>query len=356
MKKKVLVILGVIILLIGGLVGLYFYGLSPVSKSSKNIEFTIKEGTKKVDIVNNLKEADLVKSKLSLLIYLGLNRNINLQAGVYNLNKAMGAREIIQKIGRGDIKQEDNTYKIVFIEGKRLTEYASKIAKATNESEEDVIAILNDREFLESLIEKYWFLTEDILKDGIYYPLEGYLFASTYELYNNSNTKDIVIKMLDGLDSILEPLKEEIENSKYSIHEILTLASIVEVEGANSNDRAGVAGVFFNRLSIGDSLGSDMTTYYAAKKDFREEDLSQAEIDNCNNGYNTRTPCNVGKIPIGPICSPSLESIKAVLNPTEHDYFFFVADKNANTYFTKTYSEHVAKKRELVQAGLYYEY
>ena len=204
---------------------------------------------------------------------------------------------------------------------------------------------------IKTLIDKYWFLTDDILKDGIYYPLEGYLFASTYELYNGSGIKDIITKMLDGTNDILTKYKEDIENSKYSVHEILTLASVVEQEGAASNDRAGVAGVFYNRLKIGESLGSDVTTYYAYGKNF-DEDLSMSELNNCSNGYNTRNGCNAGKLPIGPICSPSSDSIIATINPSNHDYLFFVADKTGKTYFTKTNAEHNAKVRELKAYGM----
>ena len=188
------------------------------------------------------------------------------------------------------------------------------------------------------------------------YPLEGYLFPNTYEFYATSTPKDIIEKMLNSTASVLEDLKESITNSGYSVHEILTMACIVESEGANSDDRAGVAGVFYNRLKRGESLGSDVTTYYGAKVELSERDLYQAEIDDCSNGYNTRGLCNWGKLPVGPINNPSLDSIKASLNPSNHDYLFFVADKNKKTYFTKTNSEHDAKVRELKAAGLWYTY
>jgi len=81
-----------------------------------------------------------------------------------------------------------------------------------------------------------------------------------------------------------------------------------------------------------------------------------SELNNCNNGYNTRNGCNSGKLPVGPICSASLASLKAALEPDNHDYYFFVADKNRKTYFTKTNFEHESKVSELKNAGLWYEY
>ena len=103
------------------------------------------------------------------------------------------------------------------------------------------------------------------------------------------------------------------------------------------------------------SLGSDVTTYYAAKIEMNERDLYQAEIDAVND-YNTRSSSMAGKLPIGPICNPSIESIKAVLYPTKHDYYYFVSDVNGKTYFTKTYGEHLQIRRDLIEAGLWYMY
>lgn len=159
--------------------------------------------------------------------------------------------------------------------------------------------------------------------------------------------------MLDNTESKLSSFSQEIENSELSIHEIMTLASIVELEGARSTDRDGVAGVFYNRLKSKMSLGSDVTTYYAVGKDF-SKDLTMSDLNTCN-GYNTRGTCVKG-LPVGPIATPSLASIKATLKPDNHDYLFFVADKNGKTYFSKTNAEHDAIVRKLRSEGLWYEY
>ena len=153
-----------------------------------------------------------------------------------------------------------------------------------------------------------------------------------------------------------EVYKDDINVSKFSVHELLTLASIVELEGANSEDRAGVAGVFYNRIEAGWTLGSDATTYYAVNKDFTK-DLTNNNLKSCNK-YNTRSEntCAFTGLPIGPIDSPSLNSINAVMEPEEHDYYYFVADKNKKTYFAKTYKEHTQTVSQLRKDGLWYEY
>ena len=176
------------------------------------------------------------------------------------------------------------------------------------------------------------------------------------EFKKNATIDDIVNKLLKTMEQKLEVYKKEIDLSKYSVHELLTLASIVELESGGAEDRAGVAGVFYNRLNRNEPLGSDVTTYYGVNKDF-SKDLSNNNLKSCN-GYNTRaeSSCPIYGLPVGPICSPSLASIAAVIEPEEHDYYYFVADKNKKTYFSKTYSEHVKKVSSLKQVGLWYNY
>lgn len=354
MKKKLLIIIGVILVVIACLIALYFYGLSPASKNTEVVEFSIASGESKKDIVDALDEAGLIKSKISAYVYVGLHRSLNLQAGIYELSPSMSLKEIMEMLDSGDVSENEQTYTLTFVEGRRLVDYASMIAEATNTTIEDALAVMSDEAYLNELIGKYSFLSTDILNSEIYYPLEGYLFADTYEFYKDSSIKDIIETMLNGMANVLNDYQEEIANSGYSIHEILTLASIVEQEGINGADRAGVAGVFYNRLAANMSLGSDATTYYGVKKDF-SDDLYNSEI-NDNNPYNTRLASMAGKLPIGPICSPSRESILAVLEPAEHDYYYFVADKNGDTYFMKTYAEHEEMVSELQASGLWYEY
>jgi UPF0755 protein len=275
-----------------------------------------------------------------------------LQAGTYELDRGMSFQEIMEKINNGEALE--NSIDVTFIEGKRLVNYVKVISDNFPYTEEEILTKLSDKVYLQELIEDYCFLTDDILNDNLYYALEGYLYPDTYRFNKESTIDTIVRKMLNETDKVLSEYKTVTKND-YTIHEILTMASIVELEGSNSNDRAGVAGVFFNRLEGGWSLGSDVTTYYAARVEMSERDLWQYEIEEVNH-YNTRPAAMAGKLPVGPICSPSKESIKATVNPTKHEYYFFVADKNGKTHFTKTNAEHNAKIAELKNNGLWYVY
>ena len=153
----------------------------------------------------------------------------------------------------------------------------------------------------------------------------------------------------------LEPYKESIENSDKTIHEMITLSSIVEKEGANDSDRKMIAGVFYNRLRDGWSLGSDPTTYYAEKIDDNVRGLKMSELNSCN-AYNTRSSCLNGKLPVGPICNPGLASLVASIEPEKHNYYYFVADKNGKNYFNETQAGHDSTINKLKREGLWITY
>lgn len=353
--KKIIIIIFAIFLL-GG-IGCHLYyknSLQAVSKEkSKEITFIIKSGTASKDVVYNLYDAGLIKNKITGLIYLKLHKNINIQAGTYLLSKQMSFPEIMKKMSAGKVL--DDSISLTFVEGKRLTYYAKVISENYDYDYEEIIKVWQDKTYLKELISKYWFLTDEILNDNLYYALEGYLYPNTYQVAKKATIKEITEKILDYTSIELKKYENEISHNSLSIHEILTMASIVELEGSHSNDRKGIAGVFYNRLNNGWTLGSDVTTYYAAQIDFTERELLQTEIDDANY-YNTRSSTMAGKLPIGPICNPSIDSIVAALEPTKHNYFYFVADKNKKTIYATTNEEHISNIQKLKEQGLWYEY
>lgn len=343
-----------IIAVLGGL--FYFKSeLSAVNKSSKeNVTIEVKEGDTYYSIAPKLKENKLIKSEKVYRLYIKLNPPAtNLKVGKYELSSSMDTKTIVEKL-QGRAKTEDIL--VTFKEGKNMRYYAKVIADNTNNTEEDVFNKLKDKEYLNKLIKQYWFIDKSILNQNIYYPLEGYLYPETYRFKSKDVTVEEIFKiLLDQTEKEIQPYKKEILASKYSFHEILSLASVVELEAKEPNDRINVAAVFYNRLKSNMSLGSDVTTYYAAKVDMSERDLYAAEL-NAVNSYNTRSSTMAGKLPVGPICNPSISSIVAALNPGKNNYYFFVADKNGDVYFTKTLVEHNAKIAELKRKGLWFTY
>lgn len=336
MKKKGLIITIICILIvILFIVGLYFYGLTPVSKKSDKVTFTITSGTSTKSVINNLYEASIIKSKISTMVYIKLHQDIIIQAGTYEIDRNLSTKEIFKMFQNGKVKKDAIT--ITFIEGKRITNYAKVISENFSYSEDDVIKKISDTTYLKELINKYDFLTDSILNSDLYYPLEGYLFPSTYEFYKSASIEDIIEKMLDKTKEILDNYSVSLKDSDYNIHEILTMASIIENETMYSEDREIVSQVIYKRLGMNMSLGMDVTTYYGVKKELGE-DLTTLDI-NDKNAYNTR-PTDFLGLPVGPICNPSEASIKAALNPSDTNYVYFYAEiTTGKLHFAKTYSE-----------------
>lgn len=351
----ILIVLIVICVIGGGAVCVTYNSLlEPVQSDSEVVVVTINEGSGITGIADKLESKGVIKSANAFKVYCKLSDDVTMQAGKYELNKNMSVEEIVKNLTSGKIV--DETVKVTFVEGKNMRNIAATIAEKTNNTEEDVFNLLQDEAYIDSLIEKYWFVDDEVKDEDIYYSLEGYLYPDTYILAdNNEDVKTIFGRMLDKMESVLDKYKEDIEDSKYSVHELLSLASVVELEAKNDEDRDEVAGVFYNRLNKKMALQSDVTTYYACKIDMSERDLTAAELAR-KNPYNTRSSSMAGKLPIGPICMVSETSIKAAINPKKTDAIFFVADKNGKVYFSDTNSEHERTINDLKQQGLWYTY
>lgn len=337
---------------------IYYYnslGSFEKAENGKEIKVQIAEGTSIAQIAELLNEKQVIKNPFTFKVYLKLNNKINLQAGTYIFNNGKeNLEQVVNKLNKGEVFDESVT--ITFVEGKNMRYIAKTISEHTNNTEDDVFGILEDTEYINSLIDEYWFITDEITDENIYYSLEGYLLPDTYTFKNkNISVKEIFNHILGYTDKYLSAHREEIEETGLTIHQLLTLASIAELEGSNFEDRQEIIGVFYNRLDKEMTLGSDVTTYYAVKKEMAEGDLTKEEI-NIDNPYNTRNSNMAGYIPIGPIDNPSKEAIDATINPKETDAFYFVADKNKKVYFSKNYKEHQTMIKDLKDANLWYEY
>lgn len=357
MKKYKIIILILTILLVGiFLVAfLYNYGISAVSKNNEPVIVEIKEGSI-YSIGDTLYEKKLIRNTLIFKIYVKLNGVKDLKASTYEFNRNMKLKEIISMLEEGNSYNPDEV-RITFKEGLNVRKIARIVDEETNNSYDDFINIMSDTDFINSLIDKYWFLTDNIKNSKIYYPLEGYLFPNTYAFLNKDvSVKEIVITMLDETNKQLEPYKSKIEEFTKdgvvdSVHKFMTLASIVELEGASANDRASVAGVFYNRIKEGWVLGSDVTTYYYLKiDDFKQSLNGNPNLYTCDNAYNTRCTSFVG-LPVGPISNPGKESIEATANYTKHNYYYFVADCKGKTYLSKDPTEHYNTIQRLKNEG-----
>ena len=193
------------------------------------------------------------------------------------------------------------------------------------------------KKFLRFNPDKFLLITKD---------KEGFLYPDTYFFLPNASEEKVAQTMIDNFNKKIKPFMSDIEKSKMTLEEIVNLASLVEREASNYKDRRMIAGVLLNRLKINMPLQVDATWFYTHNKGTYGIKLS--ELKDKSNPYNTYVHKGLPPSPIG---SPSIESIKAVLYPIKHDYLFYLADKNGRTYYSKTYSEHLRKKRIYVDVN-----
>ncbi|MBQ2847730.1 MAG: endolytic transglycosylase MltG [Clostridia bacterium] len=226
---------------------------------------------------------------------------------------------------------ERRTVKLTFGEGRTLTE----IFKILDEYE-----VADFDELMKTAATydySYYPLVSKIPSDpNRCFKLEGYLFPSTYEFYINQKPQDAIGKFLrGGKANITEQMMAQASALGYTMDEVITIASIVEKEGANSNEIAKIAAVIYNRLEAGMKLQMDSSIYYIER---HVKPYLTGDINRYNSYYNTYK-CSA--LPAGPISNPGLRTIKAALNPADVDYLYFCHDENANYYYAATYDEHL---------------
>ena len=327
-KVLLLIIIVLLILVLGG--GYYTLGLRPVDSSDDTeIVVEIPTGTGASTIVQMLDEAGLVKNMFCAKVNTKIGGYNSLQANTYIFKKSMSFPEMMRAINTGNFDYLSKE-SIVINDGLRLEQVASAMAEQLNMDKDAIMAKWSDKEYVKTLIDKYWFLTDEVLDEDVMYPLEGYLYADTYILTTqNPSIEDLTTMCLDRMDTELSARRELIDASGFTVHEFLTLTSIVTKE-SSAGDQAKVAGVFMNRLEQGISLGSDVTVCYIFQEDRVDLRVSQLESDN---PYNTR---KFTGLPPGPISAVIGSAMDAVLNYEKSDNIFFFADENGVVHYYKT--------------------
>ncbi len=298
------------------------------SKASDNNEtqmFTVNKGDSVQEIAQNLEEKNLIRKASFFEKYVSdHNLGNKLKAGRYLIRPSMTPKEIAELISSG--KTDENI--ITIPEGFTNKQIATRLAT------ED---ITTESAFLNAAKENFHY---SFLKDKPKNTsLEGYLFPDTYYLEPKTPAKEIVKKMLDNFNHKLDhSLRKEIKKQGKTIFEIITLASLVEKEVANSKDRPIVAGIFLKRLSLGIPLESCASIQYILRANKKR--FSYAET-RTNSPFNTYLHSG---LPPAPICNPGLDAIKATIYPQNTNYLYFLSDNNGITHYARTNSEHEKNK------------
>ncbi len=342
-KKVLLIFLLLIAAVIFAVYRFWQNGVNPVAETSEEvIEIVVPLGSNRKKIGTILEENNLINSFLVYNLYTRLNEENNFQAGTYQMSQSMSLEEIVNYLNEGGtpIKPEAIA-RVTIPEGIHIEEIASRFEEVSDFSSEEFMEIVQDSTFIENMTEEYPELLTDAIdaSSQTRYVLEGYLYPATYEIYEETSLADIVKEMLAQMNQVLNPYYEEIQAGDLNVHEILTLASYIEGEGVSDEDRALIAGVFYNRIDIGMLLRTDPSVSYALGEHRERITYADLEVDS---PYNTYKYKGIGA---GPINSPSKSAIEASLDPADTDYLFFLADlETRKVYFAETYEQHLEYK------------
>jgi len=324
----------------GGSILFYHSQLSPVSESQEEVVFEVNSGESLNAVLPRLEESGLIKNSLFAKIYIKLNHTGSLAAGKFALTPSMSTAEIIETITDATKLIHDDIT-ITFIEGEWLKHMAEKFESDLGIDADELMTLWNDKDYLKSLMDEYPFLTEEIFNEDSRYLLEGYLMPNTYAFAKGSDAQTVTKKLLDQTLKVYNKYKDEIAQHELSVHELFTLASIVQYEASKIEDMKMIAGVFYNRLDIGMKLQSSVTVCYAIDKE-KSDSWKSCEVNpTFDSPYNTYM---VQGLPPGPILNPGADAIEAVLAPTESDYYYFMADVygDGTVYYAETYAQHLA--------------
>ncbi|WP_240941490.1 endolytic transglycosylase MltG [Paenibacillus sp. HB172176] len=336
---SIYVVISLLLIMALGAGGVYYYvwsNLKP-THAGEALKVTISKGMSASGVAETLEENGIIRNGKIFGYYLKLkNEGSGFQAGDYELQPGMELSAIINKLNAGEtIKAE--TIHFTIPEGYTVQQIADKLSSEGFVDKDTFMSLATgehdwaDAETVRSIPES----------DAFKVRLEGYLFPETYEMKVGSTEEEIIARMLQETDHKLNSLPEgwqdAIDASGRSLHEVLTIASLVEREVVVDEERPIVASVIYNRLAYPMRLQIDATVQYAL--DEPKERLLQADLD-IDSPYNTY---KVDGLPPGPIASPSLASIEAAIFPADTKYLFYVTKKDGSQthLFAKTYNEHL---------------
>ena len=338
---RLILVLLIPILLVFGAVTYFRYqnALKPMQKESETVTFKIAEGSSVKAVVSQLEQEGLIRNSDFVYFYVRQHNLTDLKSGTYELDKSWDVDTIFEHLSNSSNAQVD-AVTVTIIEGDWAKHAAAKIAENTNVSAEELLTLWNDETYIRSLMERYPFITEDVFNPNIRYKLEGFLAPNTYQFYRETDARTVTEKILDQQLSVYQKYQDAINASSYNVHELYTLASIVQYESGKTEDMKLIAGVFYNRLKINMPLQSSVTVCYAMDEDKGENWLSCETNADFDSPYNTYM---YPGLPPGPIINPGEDAIEAVLYPTESDYYYFMADVETGVvYYGRTLEEHNA--------------
>lgn len=298
-------------------------------KSSGNI--TVNKKDTLYSVINNLEHKNILKNKILTKIYIKNNKiNPVIKPGEYEIKKDMSFDDFVKEIIKGEY--DKNVSKVTIPEGYTIEDIANLLEKKE---------VISKENFLDS-VKKYEIPSYVNKVENRKYKLEGYLFPDTYVLKKGIKGKEILDAMIDRFNKVIDELNKEenLDIKKEDIDNAITMASVVEKEAKVESERSKIASVFYNRLHQNIKLQSCATVLYSLG--YHKDKLYENDLK-VKSPYNTY---NVEGLPIGPICNPGKNSIKAALKPESTNYLYFVSKNDGTHFFTNDYNEFLKVKKQ----------
>lgn len=306
---------------------------TPASAKSDVVTFTVTSGEPLKDVSARLAQQGLIKNDYWFRTYISFRGwDTKFLAGQHQLKKDMSILDVARNLTSSTNVSLEKT--ITIIEGwndREIGQYLQDHGVGTK------------KDFLREVAKTGWQTKYVFLDDkplGV--DLEGYLFPDTYRIYGDASVDDVIKKMLDNFDSKLTPqMRTDIKKRGLTVHDVLTVASIVEEEVRGDGDRKKVADIFYKRLKAGIPLQADSTVNYVTGKSAASVSAKDLQVKSLYNTYQNRG------LPPGPISNPGLSSIMAAIYPESNPYYYFLTTPDGRVLYAKTLEEHNKNKQQL---------
>lgn len=324
-KKKLLTIIAGILILAAIVLGVAINANNNKNLATgENIIITVEPGMTNADIATLLQNKKMINSPVFFRLQSKFARmERSLQAGEYEIVSGMSNWEIIDLFSKGQVRHKTLTIP----EGYTIEQIAKKIEESGLGSAEEFKKAAKD-------YAPYSYM--ETSNNNVIFKAEGFAYPSTYYLSPGSAEKEILAIMVKEFDTQLtEDIRQKAKDKNMSIRDLVNLASLVEKEAVFPEERPVIAGVFLKRLQIQMPLQSDTTIQYILGVQKKEISIADTKIDSPYNTY------LYAELPPGPIASPSISTINAVLEPKQTNYLYFVADLEGHHHFTETYQDHL---------------
>ena len=316
----------------GGALGASYFVPNTFNDDGGSQVLVIGKDATGTEIADMLYEHGLIRSTQVFKLWLALSgTGSKLQSGHYQIPNKVSVHELINLLQEGHVE----SIKLTIPEGYTVGDIAIALEKAQIMKASDFLA------------EAKTFVPYPYMKGTkpTTYPVEGFLFPSTYEVPVGATPKDVILMMSEQMNRYLTPaVKKQIQAQHMSIHDFVTLASIVERESLFDADRPTIAGVFKKRLAHGIPLQSDATISYVLGYAKENVTIGDTQLQSPYNTYVSKG------LPPGPIANPGKKALDAVLHSENTDYLYFVADKEGHNHFSKSYEEHLAEVNKIYGA------